>query len=116
MDLAALFRNETNAETFTAGEMIFTTGDSADCMYIVIEGQVDIMFNGHLIETIEPGGVLGELALVDQSTRSASALAKTDIKLARVDKRRFNFLVQEHPFFALHIMGIMAARLRRQTA
>ncbi|MCB0114301.1 MAG: cyclic nucleotide-binding domain-containing protein [Caldilineaceae bacterium] len=115
MDLASLFRNETNAEVFSAGDTIFEAGDQADSMYVVIEGQADIVFNGHVIETIEPGGVLGELALVDQSVRSAAALAKTDVKLARVDKRRFNFLVQEHPFFALHIMGIMAARLRRQT-
>ena len=68
-----------------------------------------------LKKTVEPGGVLGELALVDKGPRSATAVAKTDCKIAPVDERRFTFLVQEHPYFAKHIMSVMANRLRRQT-
>jgi CRP-like cAMP-binding protein len=110
-----LFRNESNPETYTAGEAIFHEGDAAQQMYVVTSGSVDIVYNGNVIEAIEPGGIFGELALVDDSTRSASAVAKTDCVLAPIDRRRFTFLVQETPFFALEVMGVMARRLRRQT-
>ena len=115
MDLRTMFQEDANAESFTRGQTIFQEGDQAEYMYVVIEGQVDIVYDDHVLETVEPGGVLGELALIDQSTRSAQAVAKTDCKLAGIDQRRFTYLVREHPFFAVHIMSVMANRLRRQT-
>jgi CRP/FNR family cyclic AMP-dependent transcriptional regulator len=53
------------------------------------------------------------MALIDQSPRSATAVAKTDCKLAPIDRRRFEFMVQQTPFFSLTVMKIMADRLRR---
>ena len=55
------------------------------------------------------------MALIDHSPRSATARAQTDCKVALIDERRFMFLVQETPFFALRVMGVMANRLRRNT-
>lgn len=115
MNLLSLFRNEKQIENYSAGQRIFSAGDPGTVMYVVTEGAVDVVANDQVIETIEAGGILGELALVDQSLRSATAIAKTDCKLAAIDERRFTFLVQETPFFALHVMGVMARRLRRQT-
>jgi CRP-like cAMP-binding protein len=115
MKLDKLFGKDPNIETFSNGETIFEEGDHAEKMFVVIEGQAEILFDGRVIETVEPGGAFGELALIDNSPRSASAVAKTDCKLVPVDRRRFLFLVKEHPSFAVEIMGIMAKRLRRQT-
>jgi len=115
LNLLSLFRNEKQIENYSAGQCIFSAGDPGTVMYVVTEGAVDVIANGRVIETIEAGGILGELALVDQSARSATAVAKTECKLAAIDERRFTFLVQETPFFALHVMGVMARRLRRQT-
>ena len=53
-----------------------------------------------------------EMALIDAEPRSATATACGHCKVARVDERRFTFLVQQHPFFALHVMRVLAARLR----
>jgi CRP-like cAMP-binding protein len=53
------------------------------------------------------------MALIDRSPRSADAVAKTDCTLAVVTQRRFTFLVQETPFFAVDIMRVLAERLRR---
>lgn len=53
------------------------------------------------------------MAILDRQPRSADAVAKTDVKLAPVDERRFLMLVQNHPYFALTVMRIMAERLRR---
>ncbi len=82
-------------------------------MYVVVEGQVNFSVGGNLVEQVGLGGVLGELALLDTETRSATAVAKTDCKLAPIDEKRFQFLAQQTPNFALQLMRIIANRLRR---
>lgn len=81
-------------------------------MYIVVEGDVDIVISDKVIETVGPGGILGEMALIDNKARSATAIAKTDCKLLPINKTHFVFLVQETPYFALQVMRTMAERLR----
>jgi CRP-like cAMP-binding protein len=84
-------------------------------MYVVLQGEVEISLHDKTIETITPGEIFGELSLVDQSPRSANATAKTDCLLAPINERRFLFMVQETPYFAIHVMSVIAARLRRRT-
>ncbi len=107
-----LFKNSDNLEHFAAGTTIFNKGDLGDYMYVVIEGEVDVTADGEHIRTITPGGVFGEMALIDAAPRSADTVARTDCVLAPVDERRFLFLVHETPMFALHMMSVLAARLR----
>jgi CRP-like cAMP-binding protein len=112
-----LFRNADNVEAWKAGHHIFEEGsEGGGWMYGVKEGEVEIVVHGVAVETVGPGGIFGEMSLVDQSTRSASAVAKTDCVVVPVDARRFNFLVQQTPLFALQVMRIMAERLRRMDA
>jgi CRP/FNR family cyclic AMP-dependent transcriptional regulator len=108
-----LFRNEEDTQPFAAGQKIFGEGDSGDVMYVVVEGQVDLQVKGRLVEELGPGGVLGEMALIDTGTRSATAVAKTDCKLVAISEKRFQFLVRQTPNFALQLMRIIADRLRR---
>ena len=82
-------------------------------MFAVLDGAVDLIVSGKTVETVEAGGVFGEMALVDDRPRIASAIVKSDAKLVRIDRKRFLFLVQQNPFFALQLMTIMAERLRR---
>jgi CRP-like cAMP-binding protein len=65
------------------------------------------------VEELGSGGVFGEMALIDTGTRSATAIAKTDCRLVPINERRFQFLVQQTPNFALQLMRIIADRLRR---
>lgn len=81
-------------------------------MYTVIEGEVEIIINDTVIETVEPGGILGELALIDNKPRSATAIAKSNCKLVPTDEKRLTFLIQQPPYFSIQIMRIMADRLR----
>jgi CRP/FNR family cyclic AMP-dependent transcriptional regulator len=111
-----LFRNTQEYQEYQASNTIFKEGDSAEEMYVVIQGQVDILIHGEVIDTIGPDSILGELALIDDHIRSATAVAKTDCKLVPINKKRFAFLVSETPFFALDVMKVMADRLRRRTA
>jgi CRP-like cAMP-binding protein len=69
--------------------------------------------NGVVLEAVGPGGILGELALIDASPRSATATATTTARVVPVDEERFTYLVNEHPTFALQVMSVMADRLRR---
>ena len=113
MKLSNIFADSSNARFFTAGTSIFEKGDKGEEMYVVGEGEVDIIIDGFHFETVLPEGIFGELSLVDQETRSASAIARTDCNLQVIDKRRFLFLVQETPIFAIQVMKVMANRLRR---
>jgi CRP-like cAMP-binding protein len=108
-----LFRNEDRALGFAAGHTIFSEGDTGDLMYVVIAGEVDLLVRGKLVEHLTAGGVLGEMALIDTGTRSATAVAKTDCKLVPIDEKQFKFLVQQTPNFALQLMRVIAERLRR---
>jgi len=99
-----------------AGEVIFAQGDPGDVMYVVVEGQAQIMVDGKLLETVRTGGILGEMALIDAGPRSASAIAKTQCVLVPIDEKRFSDLVGRRPEFALHVMRVLAHRLRRMDA
>ena len=90
-----------------------TGGDAADRMYAVIEGQVDIVINGQLVETVEAGGVFGEMALIEDRPRVATATVSAQAKLVSIDRKRFLFLVQQNPYFAIQLMTVMASRLRK---
>jgi CRP-like cAMP-binding protein len=108
-----LFRNEENTRPFAAGQKIFSEGEPGDAMYVVVEGEVDLLVKGKLVEELGPGGVLGEMALIDTGQRSATAVAKTACRLVAIDEKRFHFLVRQTPNFALQLMRIIADRLRR---
>ncbi len=110
-----LFQHSEDYVSFKAGVVIFEEGQPGDTMYAVVAGEVDIVFRGSVLETTGAGGLVGELALIDRSVRSASAVARSDCKLVPIDARRFQYMVGQTPFFALQVMRIMAERLRRWT-
>jgi CRP-like cAMP-binding protein len=104
--------HKSEARSFAAGQPIFNQGEAGSTMYVVHEGEVDLLVNGQKVEKLGPGGVLGEMGLIDAAPRSASAVAQTDCKLIPVNRERFGLLVQHTPDFALQIMRVMAGRLR----
>lgn len=110
------FKNEPNAQEIKAGETIFDQGELADVMYVVREGEVDIVVGDKVVEKVGVGGIFGEMALIDNSPRSASCVARTDCKIIPVNQHWFVYMVQETPYFALQVMGIMAERLRRTSS
>lgn len=109
-----LFHNSTDFIEFAPGQVIFNEGDAGDRMYAVLDGMVDIVKGGKVIDSAGPDNIFGEMALIDHEPRSASAIAKTACKLVPVDQKRFTFMVQQTPFFALQVMRIMADRLRHR--
>lgn len=112
MDPLSLFHKEKDLGDYAEGDIVFAEGERGDKLYVVIEGEVSLMLRDAEINTIKAGEMFGEMALIDTEPRSATAKAKTACKLAAVDERRFTFLVQQTPYFALQVMRLMAKRLR----
>jgi CRP/FNR family cyclic AMP-dependent transcriptional regulator len=108
-----IFKSDPNTEKFPAGHAVFREGERGDHMFAVVKGSVDLVINGKVVETVEPGGVFGEMALVEEQPRVATAMAKADAELVRIDRKRFLFLIQQTPYFSLQLMAIMATRLRQ---
>jgi CRP-like cAMP-binding protein len=111
----ALLLRSGEPEPFPAGETIFSEGDEGERLYVVKAGSVTLTSHDETLETVGPGGLFGEMAVIDREPRSATAVAETDCELVALEKRRFWFLVQETPYFAEVVMRVMADRLRRRT-
>ena len=98
---------------FTDGGVVFVKGDHGEFAYLVRSGEVEIRGAGHAFEVIGPGGLFGEMALIDGGERSASAVARKATELVVVDRQTFDRLLREVPDFALKVMQLLALRLRR---
>jgi CRP-like cAMP-binding protein len=116
MNPAELFRQDAGALGIGPGDFLFREGEGGDKMYVLLEGTAEIMVGDLVVEAAGPGALLGEMALIDNSPRTASVVAKTPCRLAQVDRRRFHFLVQQTPHFATHVMKTLADRLRHMNA
>jgi CRP-like cAMP-binding protein len=104
--------NMEDIQSFSAGQAIFNAGDQGTVMYVVVDGKIDIVVNGNVIDSVGPGGILGEMALIDTRPRSASAVAQTDCQIVPINEQRFKFLIQETPAFAIQVMKVLVNRLR----
>ncbi|MGE0482612.1 MAG: Crp/Fnr family transcriptional regulator [Gammaproteobacteria bacterium] len=112
MNLVNLFNNEQDVTTYPERSVIFHEGERGDALFVVVAGAVEISVRGHVVDTLGPGELFGEMALIDAEPRSATATVAAGSRVAKVDERRFAFLVQQTPFFALHVMRVLARRLR----
>ena len=110
-----MFMHASGSQLIEPGATLFRQGETGEVMFAVVEGEVELTRNGSVVDVIGPGGIIGELALIDPAPRSATAIARTSARVVPVDKREFMFLVQEHPTFALQVMTVMADRLRKTT-
>jgi CRP/FNR family cyclic AMP-dependent transcriptional regulator len=98
------------------GQILFSKGDVGHETYVVRSGELQILDGNRVFETIGPGGIVGEMALVDGGPRSATVRATSASEVVPFDERRFLFMVQQTPHFALRVMRIMSARLRAMNA
>jgi len=113
MDLRGLFEHSQHMQEFQAGTTIFTEGTPGDVVYVIMDGEIEVLVQDKLLDVLGPGDILGEMALIDSQSRSATALARTACRMAVVDERRFLYMVQQTPLFSLHVMRVLAQRLRR---
>ena len=103
-----------NIETrfFKAGTTIFREGEQAHELFVIKRGDVRIQIGNRTVSELSADHIFGEMALIDNEPRSASAIAVTDVELVPVSEKQFLFLVGQTPYFALKVMRVLAQRLR----
>lgn len=115
MNFSHLARNSSDSLPFAAGAVIFREGENGDSAFVIQEGTVELRHGESVVRVLGPGDLFGELAIIDTLPRSASAIAQSDVRLVPISQKRFLFLVQETPFFAIQVMRVLAERLRVTT-
>lgn len=107
--------------TYAASEVIFEEGAAGRELFVVLDGKVDILKNSGadktLIVTLGKGEFFGEMAVIDGSARSATAVAANEgARVMRINHARFVYLVSQQPAFALMVMDALSKRLRASNA
>jgi len=97
---------------YDAGKMIMQEGTGGAFMYIVLEGKVAISIKGGIVGRAAAGGVFGEMALVDQSVRAATATAETPCALLAINRNAFLQLVKTSPAFGAALLAGLAERAK----
>jgi CRP/FNR family transcriptional regulator, cyclic AMP receptor protein len=117
----AMIAQVTTEETHAYGTRIFQYGDPGDKLYIILEGKVRIFrevggMGEEALAVLGPGEVFGEMALLDESPRSAGALAHEKCRLLVITKDAFDDLLFLHKALAYEVLWscvrMLAARLR----
>ena len=112
MDLMEVFKDSEDVVDFPAGSVIAVEGAEGNHMYVVMSGEVTISINNQLLATALSGEIVGEMALINSNIRSATVTAKTDCRLALIDQASFDSLLRYVPDFSLHVMKVLADRLK----
>jgi CRP-like cAMP-binding protein len=81
-------------------------------MYAVQSGEIDLLLGGTVIETVGVGGIFGEMSLIEQEPRVATAVARTAADLVTIDKRQFEYMTRNTPNFAFNVLRLISRRLR----
>ena len=112
-DFSNLVRSAVDARDYAPGEVIVREGEAGDCMFVILEGEVDVSAAGRVVTQLGAGSLFGEMSMINDEPRSATVTAKTQLRLVPITRRRFIFLTEQTPFFALHMMKLLSMRLRR---
>jgi CRP-like cAMP-binding protein len=105
--------------TYDAGQVMFNAGDTADAAYVVIDGTVEISVptpSGPIvINTMTKNEILGEIAIVGEVPRTATAKALTKLETLKISKELFMKIIRENPDAAIELIKILASRLASTT-
>jgi CRP-like cAMP-binding protein len=112
MSFLTMFRHWKDIEEFDPQAVIFSEGDPADAVYVILSGEVELALRGQSLGTESEGSLIGEMALLDSASRNATAVARTRVKLARLDRAQFQKMIGENAEFSFRAMTVLANRLR----
>jgi CRP/FNR family cyclic AMP-dependent transcriptional regulator len=98
--------------TFNEGELVTREGGGAVGFFLVLEGNAVVSIGGELVRSLGRGDHFGEVALLDDSVRSASIVAATDLRCAGMAAWQFRPFLEAHPKVAWPLLQTLARRLR----
>ena len=107
----AIQASATERRSFAPGEAVFSEGDDGNEMFGVLSGEVELRRGDTVLTKVGVDGTFGEMAIVERSPRSLTAVAVEPTEVAVIDRHRFLFLVHETPMFAIEVMRALAARI-----
>ena len=99
---------------FAPGENIFRVGEPGDYLAVLLAGRVEIRKGEAVIAAIDPGGLFGEMGIIDGKPRVADAYAKANSRIAKIKEGQFLGLLEASPHFGLAVMRLLTDRIRRQ--
>ena len=101
---------------YSPGETIVQQGEVGDCMYVIQDGDVDVLKvkNGvqTIVDTMHAGDIFGEMAVIEHTVRSSTVRASSMVRVLTIDKKTFIRRIQEDPSLALNVLKIMSQRVR----
>jgi len=100
--------------SYRRGDVVFREGDRGGELFVIKSGKVEVRTGNRRLETLGDNEIFGEMALIDDSPRSATVVALTDVTLAPITENQYLFLVRHTPYFALKVMRVLVQRLRTQ--
>ena len=103
----------TQPVTADAGEVIAREGEPGKDFFVIIQGNTDVVIDGRTVAELGPGDFFGEMALLDQSPRVGSVVAKGPVSLYRIEARDFSRLIDEVPFLGKKLLRGLALRIRQ---
>jgi CRP-like cAMP-binding protein len=112
MKLLELFQDWPDLVEFKSGTVIFRENEPADVMYVILSGEVELSLHNEPLGSEMMGGLVGEMAMIGRAVRSATATTLNKVKAAQLNPEQFRTLVRENGDFALHVMAVLANRLR----
>ena len=112
IDMRLFAKKAGTSLNYAAGSIVFNKGDPGECMYVVQSGVIEMVIGDKVIEVCGPNEAIGFMSMIDEAPRSSTARVKDACEVSIIDRRKFRFMVDEVPNFALYIMGAMARRIR----
>jgi len=112
MNFLEIFRDWKDTVEYKAQDVIYSEGDPASALYIVLSGEVELTLRGESLGVEKAGGVIGEMALISAANCSTTSRALTDVHLARLDRDQLTLLASQNSEFSMHMMSALAHRLR----
>jgi CRP/FNR family cyclic AMP-dependent transcriptional regulator len=113
------FKSAGKPQEFGQGTQIFAENEKGipllfmpNRMYLLIEGEVDVVLAGEAVATVRQGEIFGEMAAINQAPRSAAAVARTPCRVIALNDKQFQTALSAKPEFALMLMSVMVGRLR----
>ena len=112
IDMRMFARNAGSNMTFQRGAILFNEGDILRNVYVVQSGMIEMVTHDRVADLCGPGDVLGFISIIDGGPSTATARVRDAAELSILDERKFFFMVDEVPNFALYIMRALAHRIR----
>jgi EAL domain-containing protein (putative c-di-GMP-specific phosphodiesterase class I) len=106
-----LIKKATTIE-FTQGETIFNKDDMGSCAYLIESGEVEVLNGGKALAILGPGEIFGEMAIIDGSTRAATARAMSRCTLLEVSKTQLNERIEDSDTVVKFLISVLLTRLR----